>query len=197
MPRMWHVDWNHDGRSLRISRFRHATYVACGLKCNHEYSLCTSFLVMPRMWHVDWNVYSIIPGRRSQRHATYVACGLKYHIARYLHIVFSHATYVACGLKWWPGAEREWPRKSCHVCGMWIEIMKLHLPNNVLDVMPRMWHVDWKALRAVRALAAVCHATYVACGLKSTIYRQVYHIPPCHAVTVKSPTHKNIAGLPC
>ena len=64
---------------------------------------------------------------------------------------------------------------SCHVCGMWIEIMKLHLPNNVLD----------------------SHATYVACGLKSTIYRQVSHIPPCHAVTVKSPTHKNIAGLPC
>ena len=98
---------------------------------------------------------------------------------------------------------------SCHVCGMWIEILNRSCAfgvslchatyvacglkfffacagDTVGDVMPRMWHEASEASR---------HATYVACGLKSTIYRQVYHIPPCHAVTVKSPTHKNIAGL--
>ena len=53
-----------------------------------------------------------------------------------------HATYVACGLKWKDGVRCCAQGTSCHVCGMWIEIMKLHLPNNVLDVMPRMWHVD-------------------------------------------------------
>ena len=32
---------------------------------------------------------------------------------------------------------------SCHVCGMWIEITTFDaLANQVRIVMPRMWHVD-------------------------------------------------------
>ena len=68
-------------RSLRRAmchRMRHATYVACGLKCGKRIRLVRQLLschvcgmwiemtcrplwstcrtVMPRMWHVDWNV---------------------------------------------------------------------------------------------------------------------------------------------
>ena len=57
---------------------RHATYVACGLKCHTS-----------AMRHCSW-----------ARHATYVACGLK-SVTRLTprRRVSRHATYVACGLK--------------------------------------------------------------------------------------------------
>ena len=32
--------------------------------------------------------------------------------------------------------------KSCHVCGMWIEMSRRTLADWLKLVMPRMWHVD-------------------------------------------------------
>ena len=34
----------------------------------------------------------------------------------------SHATYVACGLKYYFVDPNGVVQRSCHVCGMWIEI---------------------------------------------------------------------------
>ena len=31
---------------------------------------------------------------------------------------------------------------SCHVCGMWIEILIIFCQHIFAIVMPRMWHVD-------------------------------------------------------
>ena len=55
-----------------------------------------------------------------------------------------HATYVACGLKCFVDYGFLRVFASCHVCGMWIEIV----------------YLDYTGRRRVR------HATYVACGLK-------------------------------
>ena len=56
--------------------------------------------------------------------------------------VSGHATYVACGLKYPAIQQALGGTLSCHVCGMWIEIITLSSVVSCKPVMPRMWHVD-------------------------------------------------------
>ena len=73
-----------------------------------------------------------------------MACGLKFLILVPYSGYNRHATYVACGLKLVVREFMVSVQRSCHVCGMWIEIeMSVCIGYNTS-----------------------CHATYVACGLK-------------------------------
>ena len=57
-------------------------------------------------------------------------------------LVEGHATYVACGLKFLQPQGVGGLAASCHVCGMWIEIIRIEATISDEQVMPRMWHVD-------------------------------------------------------
>ena len=143
---------------------RHATYVACGLKC----STAAPLRSCPPSCHVCGMWIEIRPraatAATAARHATYVACGLKSLCISGFPRSTCHATYVACGLKYFPG-KPDSPRSaschvcgmwieicsypqystgggSCHVCGMWIEMKSRGLSFYFAEVMPRMWHVD-------------------------------------------------------
>ena len=114
---MW-IEMYLPGASSQVSR-SHATYVACGLK---------------------WLVNILITSFRC--HATYVACGLKLTGGAVYGFCARHATYVACGLKCGSRGCSWCKTRSCHVCGMWIEMQSLHEGERAQKVMPRMWHVD-------------------------------------------------------
>ena len=83
-------------------------------------------------------------------------------------MVLSHATYVACGLKYVSVHQKRLYRRSCHVCGMWIEITytKAELHQLVSCHVCGMWiEIEMSVCIGYNTS---CHATYVACGLKSS-----------------------------
>ena len=55
---------------------------------------------------------------------------------------------------------------SCHVCGMWIEIMNKELRANVGDCHATYVACGLKLDSKMEAMHTDRHATYVACGLK-------------------------------
>ena len=100
--------------------WRHATYVACGLKfrfrarnrsARPSCHVCGMWIEMK---------YTETAAETLESHATYVACGLKLRPAPVPAFPVRHATYVACGLKLSFGILKAITRQ----------------------VMPRMWHVD-------------------------------------------------------
>ena len=117
--------------------------MACGLKCKQ----------------------GLFAGRR-ERHATYVACGLKCFVNYGFLRVF--ASCHVCGM--WIEIVRGWKLfraiPSCHVCGMWIEIQQLveiKIDQQSCHVCGMWIEMDYGHRNPKHQER---HATYVACGLK-------------------------------
>ena len=143
------------GRRGAAGRGRHATYVACGLKCSGPFSASET----GQSCHV---------------------CGMWIEISEYASRNLNITSCHVCGM--WiemmivNGLDGKIP--SCHVCGMWIEISSI-----LSDCAIKISHATYVAcgLKSLRQVCQECpyrHATYVACGLKYRFIKQALTSTP-------------------